>query len=136
MLTRASGEKWNKKLGGLPWFPRTCGCNIHIVHKSFGKGLGKYGKDAKQFVIDLQSLSKHSAACREDYRKLQLNLDVEITLFIEHSSLRWLSIGPAVRRILEQWKAIVQFVKFLKTDPKKIPHSSVFPTCASCTQES
>ena len=55
-----------------------------------------------------------------------MNLDVEITLFIEHSSLPWLSIGPAVRRILEQWKAIVQFVKFLESDPKKIPQSAAF----------
>ena len=101
-------------------------CNIHIVHNSFGKGLGKYGKDAEQLVIYLQSLSKHSAACREDYRKLQLNLDVEITLFIGHSSLRWLSIGPAVQRIFEDCKAIVQVVKFLESDPKKIPQSEAF----------
>ena len=94
-------------------------CNIHIVHNSFGKGLDKYGKDAEQFVIDLHSLFKYSAARREDFRKLQLNLDVELKLFIEHSGLRWLSIGPAVRRILEQWEAIVQFVKFLESDPKK-----------------
>ena len=111
-------------------------CNIHIVHNSFGKGVDKYGKNAEQLVIDLHSLFKYSAARRQDYRELQLNLDVEIMLFIEHSSLRWLSIGPAVRRILEQWKAIVQFVKFLKSDPKKIPHSAAFPTCASYTQES
>ena len=71
-------------------------CNIHIVHNSFGKGLDKYGKDAEQFVIDLHSLFKYSAARREDFRKLQLNLDVELKLFIEHSSLQWLSIGPAV----------------------------------------
>ena len=58
-------------------------------------------------------------------RKLQSNLDVEVTLFIEHSSLRGLSIGPAVQRILEQWEAIVQF-KFLEVDPKKIPQSAVF----------
>ena len=55
-----------------------------------------------------------------------MNLDVELKLFIEHSSLRWLSIGPAVRRILEQWEAIVQFVKFLESDPKKIPQSAAF----------
>ena len=37
-----------------------------------------------------------------------------------------MSIGPAVRRILEQWKAIVQFVKFLESDPNKIPQSAAF----------
>ena len=114
--------------GGLPGFQGLVDvgkCNIHTVHNSFGKGLDKYGKDAEQLAIDLHSLFKYSAACREDLRKLQSNLDVEVTLFIEHSSLRGLSIGPAVRRILEQWEAIVQF-KFLEGDPKKIPQSAAF----------
>ena len=96
-------------------------CNIYIVHNSFGKGLDKYGKDAKQLLIDLHSLFKYSAARRQDYKNLQLNLDLELKLFIEHSSLIWLSIGSAVRRILEQWQAIEQFVKFLESDPKRIP---------------
>ena len=101
-------------------------CNIHIVYNSFGKGLDKYGKDAEQLLIDLHSLFKYSAARRQDYKNLQLNLDLELKLFIEHSSLRWLSIGPAVRRILEQWQAIEQFVKFLESDPKRIPQSAAF----------
>ena len=63
-------------------------CNIHIIHNTFNKGLDKYGKDAEQLVIDLHSVFKYSAARRKDCRKLQFNLDVETTLFIEHSSLR------------------------------------------------
>ena len=55
-----------------------------------------------------------------------MNLDLELKLFIEHSSLRWLSIGSAVRRILEPWQAIEQFVKFLESDPKRIPQSAAF----------
>ena len=101
-------------------------CNIHIVHNSFGKGLDKYGKDAEQLLIDLHSLFKYSAARQQDYKNLQLNLDLELKLFIEHSSLRWLSIGSAVRRILEQWQAIEQLVKFLESDPKRIPQSAAF----------
>ena len=77
-------------------------------------------------MIDLHSLFKYSATRRQDYKNLQLNLDLELKLFIEHSSLRWLSIGPAVRRILEQWQAIEQFVKFLETDPKRIHQSAAF----------
>ena len=88
--------------------------------------IDKYGKDAEQLLIDLHSLFKYSAARRQDYKNLQLNLDLELKLFIEHSSLRWLSIGPAVRRILEQWQAKEQFVKFLESDPKRIPQSAAF----------
>lgn len=76
-------------------------CNIHIIHNSFGKGIEKYGKDCEQLAIDLHSLFKYSAARREDFRELQLNLDLEQRIFLEHTSLRWLSIGPSVRRTVE-----------------------------------
>ena len=55
-----------------------------------------------------------------------MNLDVEVKLFLEHSSVRWLSIGPSVRRVLEQRPAIVQFVKFLEADSKRTPQSGAF----------
>ena len=57
-------------------------CNIHIVLNSFGKGLDKYGKDAEQVIIDLRSLFEYSGALHEDLGNLQLNLDVEVKLFI------------------------------------------------------
>ena len=40
--------------------------------------------------------------------------------------LPWLSIGPAVKRILEQWEAVTQFVTDLAKDPKKLPRSINF----------
>ena len=44
---------------------------------------------------------------REDYHQLQANLDIET--FQQHAEVRWLSNGPAIRRMLEQWDAICQF---------------------------
>ena len=81
--------------------------NIHIIHNSFGKGIEKYGKDCEQLAIDLHSLFKYSAARHEDFRELQLNLGLEQRIFLECTSLRWLSIGPSVWRILGKWKAII-----------------------------
>ena len=98
-------------------------CVLHIVHNAFGKGLEKYGKDIDQFCLDLHSLFKYSAARREDYTELQLSLDVEMHTFQQHTEVRWLSIGPAIRRILEQWDAICQFMKHLAKDEKKAPKS-------------
>ena len=40
--------------------------------------------------------------------------------------MRWLSLGPAINQILEQWDGITQFVTELSKDPKKIPKSSNF----------
>ena len=96
-------------------------CNIHIIHNSFGKGIKKYGKDCEQLAIDLHSLFKYSAARREDFRELQLNLDLEQRIFLEHTNLRWLSIGPSVRRIIKQWEAIEEFVRCLEGTPRELP---------------
>ena len=89
-------------------------------HNTFGKGQTEYGKAVNSFVVDLHKIFKYSAARREDFRKLQLNLDLEQKVFLEHTILRWLSIGPSVQRIMEQWKAIAERAlprKWLQENP-------------------
>ena len=66
---------------------------------------------------------KYSAARREDFREVQIKMDLDLTNFLQHTVVRWLSIGPAVKRILEQWEAVTQFVNDLAKDPKKLPRS-------------
>ena len=53
-------------------------------------------------------------------------MDLDLTNFLQHTVVRWLSIGPAVKRILEQWEAVTQFVTDLAKDPKKLPRSINF----------
>lgn len=101
-------------------------CNIHVMHNAFAKGLAQYGDIAEQLAVDLFSLFKYSAARREDYKDLQLDLELECQLFQQHTSVRWLSIGPSVRRILEQWQGITQFVQILKSDSSTAPTSAAF----------
>ena len=36
-------------------------------------------------------------------------MDLDLTNLLQHTVVRWLSIGPAVKRILEQWEAVTQF---------------------------
>ena len=43
--------------------------------------------------------------------------------FQQHTEVRWLSIGPAIKRVLEQWEAICQFVNDPSKDAKKVPKS-------------
>ena len=84
-------------------------CSIHTIHNAFGKGL--------------EGLFKYSAARCEDFREVQIEMDLDLTNFLQHTVVRWLSIGPAVKRILEQWEAVTQFVTDLAKDPKKLPRS-------------
>ena len=48
-------------------------------------------------------------------------MDLEMHNFQQHTEVRWLSIGPAIKRVLEQWEAICQFVNDLSKDAKKVP---------------
>ena len=50
-------------------------------------------------------------------------MGVEMHNFQKHIEVRWLSLGPSVRRILEQWDCICSFVKDLGQDPKTAPKS-------------
>ena len=85
-------------------------CSIHTIRNAFGKGLEKCGKEIEQLCMDLHALFKYSAARHEDFREVQIEMDLDLTNFLQHTVVRWLSIGPAVKRILEQWEAVTQFV--------------------------
>ena len=75
-------------------------CVLHVVHNGFGKGIGMYGKNIDQLCLDLHASFKYSAARREDYQQLQANLGADIEIFQQHTEVHWLSIGPAIRRVL------------------------------------
>ena len=70
--------------------------------------------------MDLHALFKYSAARCEDLREVQIEMDLDLTNFLQHTVVRWLSIGPAVKRILEQWEAVTQFVTDLAKDFKRV----------------
>ena len=73
--------------------------------------------------MDLHSLFKYSATRREDFKELQFEVDLEMHNFQQHTDVQWLSMGPAIKRVLEQWEAICRFVTELSKDPKKVPKS-------------
>jgi hypothetical protein len=84
------------------------------MQNGFFKGLAEYGHEIKQFTIDLFSLFKYSAARREDYRNIQFSLDLEVQIFQKHTSVRWLSLGPCVRRIVKQLSGIIEYIEILQ----------------------
>lgn len=101
-------------------------CNMHIVHNSFGKGIDEYGTVVEHLCLNLYYLFKHSAARREEYKSLQIDLDIEANRFQRHTEVRWLSLGPSVERLLAQWDAITAFVKQLGKSEKNVPKSINF----------
>ena len=56
-------------------------CTVHIIHNAFGKGIDQYGKDIDQLCMDLYFLFKHSAARYEDFKNVQIEMEVDYTIF-------------------------------------------------------
>ena len=110
-------------------------CVLHVVHNAFGKGLEKNGKDIDQFCMDLHALFKYSAARRESYQELQCELDVELNTFQQHTQVRWLSLGPAIKRVLEQWDVICVFITDLGKNVQTVPKSINFRRVANMLAE-
>ena len=94
-----------------------------MKHNAFGKGIDQYGKDIDQLCMDLYFLFKRSAARCEDFEKVWIEMEVEPHNFQQHTEVQWLSMGPSMKRILEEWDAIIQFVAELAKDPTKVPKS-------------
>ena len=105
---------------------------MHVVHNGFGKGLERYGKDIDQLCLDLHAIFTYSAARREEYQRLQANFgDESIETFQQHTEVHWLSNDPAIRRLLEQWDTICQFIKDLEKDNTRKPKSINFKRAAA-----
>ena len=102
-------------------------CVLHIVHNAFGAGLQAHAKDVEVLCMDVYSLFKYSAARREDYRELQERFGADVNTFQQHCQVRWLSLGPAIKRLLEQWDPLCAFVHDLASrDAKNVPKSVNF----------
>ena len=53
-------------------------------------------------------------------------MELDTNNFLQHTEVRRLSIGPSIKRILEQWDTITHFVAELAKDSEKVPKSINF----------
>lgn len=91
--------------GLLPFIP----CNMHVVHNSFRKGLKVYGQEAEELAIDIFYLFRHSPCKREDFLEVETSLGFDEELFIRHVQTRWLSLLPALERVVKNWEPLVKY---------------------------
>ena len=75
-------------------------CNLHKVHNAFDTGLAVFGSDAKDLALTLFYWFKRPAAHREDFKKIQFQLDLDDVILLWRVSNRWLSLQPAATIIL------------------------------------
>ena len=98
--------------GLIPFVPY----NPHVIHNAFRKGLNEFGKEVEQFVIDLFHFFKASPCQKEDFNNVQMRLGLDDKVILKHVQCRWLTLIPAVCRVIAQWTALKEY--FLSTLPK------------------
>ena len=113
---------WNNlneslKEKGLPGLLDFKPCTIHIVHNAFKYGLQTYGQDAEQLTLDIFYWFRAHPCRKEDFFDTQMGLGLDEELFLRHVQCRWLTLLPALQRILKQWEPLKQY--FLTDLPKK-----------------
>jgi hypothetical protein len=93
-VNKSIGNQVNKILtdSHLPILVDIGSCNLHKVHNAFGRSLSVYGKDAEELALKLFYWFKHSAARREDFRGVQLDLELDDLFLLRHVPSRWLSL--------------------------------------------
>ena len=68
-------------------------------------------------ALDLFHWLKSSPARREDYARVLSDLGLHDELFIRHVQCRWLTLLPALERIVKNWEAVKKY--FLEELPKQ-----------------
>ena len=94
-------------------------CNLHVCHNAFQKDLQVFDEDLSELVISLYISFKLSASRHEDYEEVQRKLGLLAHKFLKHVESRWLTLAPALLRIVEQFDGLKQY--FLIGVPAKQP---------------
>ncbi|XP_053393701.1 uncharacterized protein LOC123525530 [Mercenaria mercenaria] len=70
---------------------------------NLGKGLNCFGSDAEELTFDMYMYQffKQQPVRREDFKDLQLEYDIDESLFLRHVPSRWLTLLPAMTRDLQ-----------------------------------
>ena len=102
---------------GLPGLMPFIPCNIHVVHSAFCAGINIYGEASGELALDLFYWLKSSPSRREDYVHVLSDLGLDDELFIRHVQCKWLTLLPALDRIVKSWEAVKKH--FLEELPKQ-----------------
>ena len=101
-------------------------CTLHTMHTAFQKGISIYGEDCEQLAFDLNQWFKISPCKQEDFRNLSDDVKIEEeALFLHHVDSRWLTLAPALERILKRWEDAKDY--FLRYLPDKKEYKKTLP---------
>jgi hypothetical protein len=93
-INKSIVQKLNRELteAKLPLLINVGSCTLHPIHNAFGKSLVAFGSDAEDSALKLFYWFKHSADRREDYRLVQIELELN-DLFFSLSPIKSMAVA-------------------------------------------
>lgn len=111
-------------------------CNSHVVHNTLRKVTDIFDCDIETIVTSVYGHFSISANRRVDLQSFFAFVDLEFHDLLRHVPTRWLSLGPAIERLLKSWPALLSYFKSMGTDcPKRIAKCLGLPASGSNEQD-
>ena len=85
------------------------GCPCHLLHLTAGKAAGKLSVKVDELLIDIYYYMDKSSKRLQEFQSFQAMRECETHKILKHVSVRWLSLGVCLSRLLEQWPALEAF---------------------------
>ena len=99
-------------------------CHAHIVHNTVKHALEELSVDVENIVLKVYGHFSISAKRRENLKDFCEFCDIEFHDILRHVVTRWLSLNPAISRLLENWPALKSYFMSIEDCPKR---------CANCS---
>ncbi|KAJ8352127.1 hypothetical protein SKAU_G00236030 [Synaphobranchus kaupii] len=96
-------------------------CHAHIVHNTLKHALDNLSVDVENVVLKVYGFFSISAKRREALKEFCEFCDIEFREVLRHVTTRWLSLNPAITRLLQSWSALKSYFISLGDEcPKQI----------------
>lgn len=113
-------DEKKKEKGYKPLVRCPVSCLIHVCHNSFRKGLKQYGENAEELCLNLYYFFKNNPSRREDLFEIEETLDLEELVLLRHTQCRWLSLIPALQRLVKVREAVKKLLVEMARNDKNI----------------
>lgn len=85
-------------------------CHAHIIHNTLKKALDSLSVDVENIVLKVFGFFSLSAKRRESLKEFCEFCDVEFHEILRHVVTRWLSLNPAITRLLQNWVPLKSYL--------------------------
>ena len=87
-------------------------CNAHVVHNTLRKLTDVLDCDVETIIMAIYGHFSVSAVRGEELQEFFDFVELEYHELLHHIATRWLSLNPAINRLLQSWPAVVTWRNF------------------------